>query len=84
GSRTSFGGHAYDAWLLLTKAVPVALQKAQPGTAEFHAALRDALEHTTVIGTNGVFTMTPQDHNGMDNRARVMVRIENGKWILVK
>ena len=84
GSRTSFGGHAYDAWTLLTKAVPVALQKAQPGTEQFRAALRDALEHTTVVGTNGVFTMTPQDHNGMDNRARVMVKIENGKWILVK
>jgi branched-chain amino acid transport system substrate-binding protein len=84
GSRTSFGGHAYDAWTLLTKAVPVALQKAQPGTAEFRAALRDALEHTTVVGTNGVFTMTPQDHNGMDNRARVIVKIENGKWILLK
>ncbi|HEX8740395.1 MAG TPA: ABC transporter substrate-binding protein [Casimicrobiaceae bacterium] len=84
GSRTSFGGHAYDAWTLLTKAVPVALQKAQPGTEQFRAALRDALEQTTVVGTNGVFTMTPKDHNGMDNRARVMVKIENGKWILVK
>jgi hypothetical protein len=28
--------------------------------------------------------MTPQDHNGLDNRARVMIRIENGKWVLAK
>jgi hypothetical protein len=28
--------------------------------------------------------MTPNDHNGFDNRARVMVKIENGKWVLQK
>jgi branched-chain amino acid transport system substrate-binding protein len=28
--------------------------------------------------------MSPQDHNGLDNRARVMIRIENGKWMLAK
>ena len=31
-----------------------------------------------------MFVMTPHDHNGLDNRARVMVRIDNGKWVLVK
>jgi branched-chain amino acid transport system substrate-binding protein len=31
-----------------------------------------------------VFVMSAQDHNGLDNRARVMIRIENGKWVLVK
>ena len=83
GSRATFGGHAYDSFLLLSKAVPEALKKAKPGTAEFRAALRDALETTSVVGTHGVFNMTPQDHNGLDNRARVMIRIENGKWVLV-
>ncbi|HSQ81888.1 MAG TPA: ABC transporter substrate-binding protein [Casimicrobiaceae bacterium] len=84
GTRATFGGHAYDAYLLLTKAVPEALKKAKPGTPEFRAALRDALETTSVVGTHGVFNMTAQDHNGLDNRARVMIRIENGKWVLVK
>jgi hypothetical protein len=28
--------------------------------------------------------MNANDHNGFDNRARVMVRIENDKWVLVK
>jgi branched-chain amino acid transport system substrate-binding protein len=83
-SRTTFGGHAYDAYALLANAVPKALAKAKPGTKEFRAALRDALEGDNVVGTHGVFVMTPQDHNGLDNRARVMVRIENGKWMLVK
>jgi branched-chain amino acid transport system substrate-binding protein len=83
-SRTTFGGHAYDTFALLSKAVPEALKKAKPGTKEFRAALRDALEASNVVGTHGVFVMSPQDHNGLDNRARVMIKIENGKWVLVK
>ena len=84
GSRTTFGGHIYDANLLLEKAVPEALKKAKPGTKEFRAALRDALETSNVVGTHGVFVMGPQEHNGLDNRARVMIRIENGQWVLAK
>lgn len=83
-SRTTFGGHAYDTFALLSKAVPLALAKAKPGTKEFRAALRNALEGDSVVGTHGVFVMTAQDHNGLDNRARVMIRIENGRWVLVK
>jgi branched-chain amino acid transport system substrate-binding protein len=83
-SRTTFGGHAYDAFVLLANAVPKALGKAKPGTREFRSALRDALEADNVVGTHGVFVMSAQDHNGLDNRARVMIRIENGKWVLVK
>ena len=81
GSVSTFGGHAWDAGLLMSSAVPVALKKAQPGTPEFRAALRDALEQTKeVAGTHGVFNMTAQDHLGLDQRARVMVKIENGAW----
>jgi branched-chain amino acid transport system substrate-binding protein len=85
GNRTTFGGHAWDAWLLLQRAIPEALKKAQPGSKAFRAALRDALESIKDLpGAHGVFVMSPNDHNGLDNRARVMVRIEDGKWILVK
>jgi len=28
--------------------------------------------------------MNPHDHNGLDNRARVMLKIEDGKWVLLK
>jgi len=81
GSVSTFGGHAWDAGLLMSSAVPVALKKAQPGTPEFRAALRDALEQTKeVAGAHGVFNMTAQDHLGLDQRARVMVKIENGAW----
>lgn len=81
GSVSTFGGHAWDAGLLMAAAVPVALKKAQPGTAEFRAALRDALEGVKEMpGAHGIFNMSPTDHLGLDQRARVMVKIENGTW----
>ena len=84
-SRTTFGGHAWDAYLLLAKAIPEALKKAKPGTKEFKVALRDALENTKeLVATHGVYTMSPTEHNGLDNRARTMIKIENGKWVLAK
>ena len=80
-SVSTFGGHAWDAGQLLVAAVPVALKRAQPGTPEFRAALRDALENTkNLAGAHGIFNMTPTDHLGLDQRARVMVKIENGAW----
>ena len=81
GSVSTFGGHAWDAGLLLSAAVPEALKKAKPGTPEFRAALRDALEGVkNVPGAHGIFNMSPTDHNGLDQRARVMVKVENGTW----
>ena len=85
GSATTFGAHTWDAMTLLANAVPAALKKAQPGTAEFRRALRDALEAThNLAGAHGVYNMTPTDHVGLDQRSRVMVTIENGAWKLVK
>ena len=81
GSVSTFGAHAWDAGLLLTTALPIALKKAQPGTAEFRAALRDAIESLQEVpGTHGMFSLSPTDHLGLDQRARVMVKIENGAW----
>lgn len=84
GSMSTFGANTYDAGLLLQKAIPQALAKARPGSAEFRAALRDALEQSReVVGAQGVFNMSPQNHNGMDQRARVMMTVKGGKWVLV-
>ena len=82
GTVSGFGAHAWDAGLILQAAVPAALKKAKPGTPEFRAALRDALENDVkeVAGAHGIFNMSPKDHLGLDQRARVMVRIENGQW----
>ena len=81
GSVSTFGAHAWDAGLLMAAAIPAALKKAQPGTPAFRAALRDALEGVTDMpGAHGIFSMSPTDHLGLDQRARVMVKIDNGAW----
>lgn len=81
GTVSTFGAHAWDTGALLTAAAPAALKKAKPGTPEFRAALRDALEQVkNVAGAHGIFNMSPTDHLGLDQRARVMVKIENGTW----
>jgi branched-chain amino acid transport system substrate-binding protein len=82
GSVSAFGSYAWDASMLLNNAIPVALKTAQPGTVEFRRALRDALEATKGLAdTNGVVNMSATDHLGLDQRARVMVEISNGKWV---
>ncbi len=81
GSVSTFGAHAWDAGMLMQVAAAKALGKAKPGTPEFRAALRDALEASKdVTGAHGIFNMSPTDHLGLDQRARVMVKIENGAW----
>ena len=81
GSVSTFGAHAWDAGRLMSAAAAVALKKAQPGTPEFRAALRDALETTREVhGAHGIFNMSVTDHLGLDQRARVMVKIVNGAW----
>jgi branched-chain amino acid transport system substrate-binding protein len=84
GSSTSFGAHAYDSFRMIEAAVPAALAKGKPGTAEFRAGLREGMEHlNALVLTHGIATTSPEDHNGFDARARVMVVIENGTWKLL-
>ena len=83
-SRNAFAGYTYDAGLLIAGAVPAALKAGKPGTAEFRETLRTALEQThELIGTHGVYSMSATDHNGMDERARVMVQVKDGAWKLI-
>jgi branched-chain amino acid transport system substrate-binding protein len=80
----TFGANTWDAGLLLERAIPVALQTARPGTAAFRSALRDALEREReVVGCQGVFNMSPTNHNGMDERARVLATVRDGKFRLL-
>lgn len=85
GTMSTFGANTWDAGLLLQKAIPLALKKAKPGTPAFRIALRDVLEQSKeVVGAQGVFNMTAQNHNGMDQRSRVMMTVKGGKWVLLK
>ncbi|RIX49017.1 MAG: ABC transporter substrate-binding protein [Rhodocyclales bacterium GT-UBC] len=86
GSKpATFGANVYDAGLLLEKAIPVALKKGKPGTPAFRSALRDALEQIRELpATQGVYTMSPSDHSGFDERGRELITVANGQWTLVK
>jgi branched-chain amino acid transport system substrate-binding protein len=86
GTRpATFGANTYDAGLLLQVAIPVALKAGKPGTEAFRSALRDALEQEKdVVGCQGVFNMSPTNHNGMDDRARVLIIVKDGKFRLLQ
>lgn len=81
GSRNQFAGHGYDAELVLEKIIPIALKKAKPGTPEFRAALRDAMETMgrTVVA-HGVVNWTKDDHWGYTPETGVMLKVVNGDW----
>jgi branched-chain amino acid transport system substrate-binding protein len=80
----TFGANTWDAGILLERAIPVALKTAKPGTEAFRSALRDALEQEReVVGCQGVFNMSPTNHNGMDERARVLITIRDGRFRLL-
>lgn len=81
GSRNQFAGHSYDAAIVMEKAIPMALKKAKPGTKEFRAALRDAIEsmgRTTFA--HGIMNWTKEDHWGYTNETGVIVKVVNGDW----
>jgi len=78
GSMSTFGGHAYDALLILTDAIKRA------GSTDPNK-VRDEIEKTKgFIGMTGIFNMTPADHMGLDLDALVPITVKNGKWLLVK
>jgi branched-chain amino acid transport system substrate-binding protein len=81
GSRNQFAGHAYDAIIVLEKVIPVAKAKAKPGTPEFRAALRDAIEGMgrTVLA-HGVLTYAKDNHWGFTTETPVMLKVVNGDW----
>lgn len=80
-----FAGYSEDSLLLIQAAIPAALKAGAPGTEAFRVALREALEKTSgLVGTHGVYTMSPTNHNGMDDRARVLVQAVDGQWRLLK
>ncbi|MGA6107196.1 ABC transporter substrate-binding protein [Pseudomonas solani] len=86
GSKpATFGANTFDAGLLLQQAIPTAAAKAAPGTPEFRAALRDALEQShELAATQGVYNMTPEDHSGFDERGRELIQVKNGNWTLLR
>jgi branched-chain amino acid transport system substrate-binding protein len=74
-NASTFGGHAYDAVLILTEA----LKKA--GAAD-RAKVRDAIEGLKGLqGTAGEFNFAPADHNGLTIDAFEMLTVKDGKFV---
>lgn len=85
GTRTPFAAHVYDSAEILRQAATVAMKTAKPGTKEFRAALRAALEGLKNIATGqGVYSYSATDHDGLDDRARVLLIVKDGAWRLLK
>lgn len=76
-----FSAYSFDAWLILLDAAKRAMAKAQPGTPEFHAALKDAMFSTKELnGVHAIYNFKPGESYGVDERGLVLVRLENGAW----
>jgi len=75
---STFGGHAYDAFLILVKGI----EKAKSTDKE---AVRTAIENLKgVVGTAGIFNFSPPDHNGLGLDAVEMLTVKNGKFAILK
>jgi branched-chain amino acid transport system substrate-binding protein len=81
----SFSSYSFDGWLVFVDAAKRAIATgAKPGSPEFRTALRQALfTIKEVVGTQGVYTFTPADRHGVDDRSRILVQIEDGKYKLL-
>lgn len=74
---STFGGHAWDALMLVAKAMETA--------GNDKAKIAENIEKMkNFVGITGVFNMSPEDHNGLDENAFVMIEIKDGKWALAK
>jgi branched-chain amino acid transport system substrate-binding protein len=72
-----FGGHAWDAIMLLKGAIE--------RSGDSPDAIRKELENTrSYKGIGGIFSYSPQDHAGLTKDAFVLVTIKNQQWALVK
>ena len=74
---STFGGYAYDAFLLISDAI----KKAGSSPEQ----IRSGVEQTQkLVSFSGIFTMSPKDHNGLDLSAFEMVKVAKGDWALLK
>jgi branched-chain amino acid transport system substrate-binding protein len=84
-TRNQFGAHIYDAFEILKRVVPVALKTAKPGTQEFREAIRQALlSEKNLAASQGVYNFTDKDRYGVDERARILLTVKDGKFAVIK
>ncbi|MEA2115862.1 MAG: ABC transporter substrate-binding protein [Thermodesulfobacteriota bacterium] len=73
-AASTFGGHGYDAITVLIAAI-------ENGGAD-RDKIRNAIEKLDGFpGTGGVFTYSPEDHNGLGIDSFVMLTVKDGKFV---
>jgi branched-chain amino acid transport system substrate-binding protein len=76
-----FSAYSFDSWLIFADAAKRAMATVQPGTPEFHQAMRDAIFKIKELpGTEGIYTFTQESLYGVDDRSLVILRLVNGQW----
>jgi branched-chain amino acid transport system substrate-binding protein len=81
-SRSQFAGHSYDGFLVLERVIPVALKAGKPGTPEFREGIRQAfLTERDIAASQGVYNFTEKDRYGVDDRARIILTVKDGKYV---
>jgi len=84
-SRSQFAGHSFDAFEVLKRVIPMALKTAKPGTLEFREAIRQALlTEREIPASQGVYNFTATDRYGLDDRARIILTVKDGKYVPAK
>lgn len=73
---STFGGHAYDAILILTTAIA----QAKSSDPEKIAVAISKIQN--LPGTGGVFSFSDTDHNGLGMDSISMLTVKNGKFAL--
>ncbi len=74
---STFGGHAYDAMLILTEAIKT--------TGTDKEKVRTAIENIKgLVGTAGIFNFSATDHNGLDLNAFEMMTVKDGKFTVLE
>lgn len=75
---STFGGHPYDALLILGEAI-------RKADSTDRAKVRDAIENLKgVVATDGIFNFSPQDHSGLTIDAFEMLTVKDGKFAIYK
>lgn len=79
GKANTFGGHAYDALMMLVEALDG--MPDELSTADARAHIRGELEKIkNFAGTGGIFNMSASDHNGLTAGCFVMIKVVDGEW----
>ena len=81
----AFSAYSFDAWLVFARCGQArAGTKASPARRRFARRCATRCGTKEVVGTHGIYNFKPGDFFGVDERARVLVQLQKGKWMLVR